>query len=483
VLLVVAAIPAFGLWTLFSWSDAQVEEDAENSVPPPPTTIVAPPPAPDPLLNPFTTYRRMPTIISRDLSVEDFQAALVPFFGLLNERSCAAVSVDGIEVGAVGANRVVIPASNQKLPVAAAALDVLGEDFRYETRAAVAPGSVAEGVLTGDLYLIGGGDPLLSSSWYPTSNLERNPVVSPTNFNRLARLVGEAGITRIDGAVLGDATRYDDEFFAPGWLTGVAGLEAGPYDALMANDSRVLDDPLKANDPAEGAAREFTRMLEERGIEVAGAPARGEAPARAETIAAIQSAPMTEVVGEMLLNSDNNTAELLVKEIGLAANGNGTREAGLRAVRRALGDRGYDLSGVEFGDGSGLSLDNRLTCRLVLDVLQDDDVNGPIGSGLPVLGETGTLSEVVLTDDQLAGELRGKTGTLNNPPFNEDPPAVKALSGYVPIDGGGAIEFVLILNGPTISDQSEYRPIWEAFADVLETYPSGPAPSEIGLLS
>ena len=120
---------------------------------------------------------------------------------------------------------------------------------------------------------------------------------------------------------------------------------------------------------------------------------------------------------------------------------------------------------------------------VVLDVLQDDDVNGPIGSGLPVLGETGTLSEVVLTDDQLAGELRAKTGTLNNPPFNEDPPAVKALSGYVPIDGGGAIEFVLILNGPTISDQSEYRPIWEAFADVLETYPSGPAPSEIGLLS
>ena len=59
---------------------------------------------------------------------------------------------------------------------------------------------------------------------------------------------------------------------------------------------------------------------------------------------------------------------------------------------------------------------------------------------------------------------------------------MKALSGYLPVDGGGAIEYALILNGPTISDQSEYRPVWDEFFDVLATYPSGPTPAEIGLL-
>jgi serine-type D-Ala-D-Ala carboxypeptidase/endopeptidase (penicillin-binding protein 4) len=84
--------------------------------------------------------------------------------------------------------------------------------------------------------------------------------------------------------------------------------------------------------------------------------------------------------------------------------------------------------------------------------------------------------------------LSGKTGTLSNPPFNADPPAVKALAGYVVLDGAGAgagrgagaVEYVLVLNGPTISDQSEYRPVWNAMVDALATYPAGAAPGELG---
>ena len=122
----------------------------------------------------------------------------------------------------------------------------------------------------GDLYLVGGGDPLLSSDWYPTSNMERYPVMSPTRLEALADELVSAGVTSITGDVVGDASRYDDEYFAPTWGAGVAGLEAGPYDALMANDSRVLFEPLKSNDPAHGAAQEFVRMLDERGIAVGG---------------------------------------------------------------------------------------------------------------------------------------------------------------------------------------------------------------------
>ncbi len=77
----------------------------------------------------------------------------------------------------------------------------------------------------------------MSSAWYPTSNLERYPVISPTSLDALADSVVAAGVTEVTGGVVGDGSRYDDEFFAPGWGDGVAGLEAGPYDALLANDA------------------------------------------------------------------------------------------------------------------------------------------------------------------------------------------------------------------------------------------------------
>ena len=112
-------------------------------------------------------------------------------------------------------------------------------------------------------------------------------------------------------------------------------------------------------------------------------------------------------------------------------------------------------------------------------MLQYSTYDSSVGAGMAVAGETGTLGDI-FTDTPVAGRLRAKTGTLNNPPFDQDPPAVKALSGYLPVDGGGAIEFVLILNGPTISDQSEYRPVWSTLADTLATYPSGPTPGELG---
>lgn len=477
VLGIVAVLPAVALLGLFRWADGQVDDN--EAAPPPPTTDVAPPPPAQPLTNEFFTVRRVPTLISRELSVADFQTELLPFLGSLNDRSCVAVSVDGVPVGAQNGELPVIPASNQKILVAAVALEELGEEFRYTTTV-VADAEPVDGVVEGDLHLVGGGDPLLSSAWYPTSNLERYPVTTPTSLDELADAVVAAGVQEVRGDVVGDGSRYDDEWFAPGWGTGVAGLEAGPYDALMANDARVLGEEVRADDPVTGAAREFRRLLAERGVTVAGGSVAGTAPATGVELAAVQSAPMSDVVGEMLANSDNNTAELVVKEIGLSASGQGTRTAGLAAIEEQLVEWGIPTAGLVFGDGSGLSLDNRLTCDALLAVLQRAGVESPVGAGLPVAGETGTLSDVFV-EHPVAGRLRGKTGTLNNPPFNADPPAVKALAGYVDVDGGGAIEYALILNGPTISDQSEYRPVWDQFVDVLATYPAGPTPAEVGL--
>ena len=475
VLVSVAVVPALALFALHSWSSDQ--QEANDAAPVIDQTVEVS--APSPVLSTgVIAFRRAPTIISRELNIGAFTAETSAFLGSLNDRSCGAVSVDGIAVGDRNADLAVIPASNQKLPVAAAALERLGVDHRYTTTV-VAPSLPAAGVVAGDLFLVGGGDPLLSSGWYPTSNLELNPVTSPTSLDALADRVVAAGVTSITGSVVGDGSRYDDEYFAPGWGDGVAGLEGGPYDALMANDSRVLGDPLRGSDPNESAAREFTLMLEARGVDIGEAAAAGTAPPDAVDIASIESAPLSDVIAEMLGNSDNNTAEMVVKELGYTTAAPGTREAGLAVVRQQLIDWGVDVTPIVLVDGSGLSLDNRLTCQALLTVLQRTGFDTPIGQGLPIAGQTGTLASIFV-DHPIAGRLRGKTGTLNNPPFNVDPPAVKSLAGYLPIEGGSVIEYALVLNGPTVSDQSEYRPTWDALADSLDTYPAGASPAELG---
>jgi D-alanyl-D-alanine carboxypeptidase/D-alanyl-D-alanine-endopeptidase (penicillin-binding protein 4) len=471
----VMILPALGLYALHWWSSSQAESGEVETVIEPSATEPTPTAA---LTTPVLGIRRMPTLLSRAVNVEAFTAEVDRFLATLNDRSCAIVAVDGIEVGARNETVAVVPASVQKLLVAAVALERLGEDFTYTTSAAAAAEPVS-GVVDGDLYLVGGGDPLLSSDWYPESNLDLFPVTSPTSLDALADGVVAAGVTSISGDVVGDGSRYDDEFYAPGWGVGVAGLEGGPYDALIANDSRVLGEELRANDPNVGAAREFIRLLEERGVAVAGQASSGTAPADSVEVASVESAPLDAVIGEMLGNSDNNTAELLVKELGVTETTPGTREAGLAVMRQQLVDWGVDVESVVLADGSGLSLDNRLTCEALAAVVERYDSDSAVGRGLPVAGQTGTLSDVFV-DHPVQGRLLGKTGTLNNPPFNVDPPAVKSLAGYLPVEGGGEVEFVLILNGPTISDQSEYRPIWLDLADTLNTYPSGPTPAELG---
>ncbi len=488
VLALAAVVPAVLLVGVSVWADREANEatairqaneallaNTQESRPESPQPAEA-------LASGVVSFRRVPSVMARQINAAALTGDIGPVVGQLNDRSCLAVSVDGASIALHNAEVPVIPASNQKLPVAAAALERLGADFRYTTTV-IAAGSPVDGVIAGDLVLVGGGDPLLSSNWYVNSDLQRHPVTSPTSLDLLADEVVDAGVTSVTGSVVGDGSRYDDEFFAPGWGPGVAGIESGPYDALMANDSLVLGDAQRSADPNEGAAREFARLLEARGVTVGGPPGVGAAPASSVEIASIDSAPMSDVIAEMLGASDNNTAEMIVKELALAgANDDtapGTREAGLAVVLDQLVEWDVDVSSIVLTDGSGLSLDNRLTCDALITVLQRTGFTSAIGQGLPVAGQTGTLTGI-FDDHPVAGRLRGKTGTLNNPPFNVDPPAVKALAGYLPVEGGSAVEYALVLNGPTIADQSEYRPVWYSLADALDTYPRLMTPTELG---
>jgi D-alanyl-D-alanine carboxypeptidase/D-alanyl-D-alanine-endopeptidase (penicillin-binding protein 4) len=472
VLIALALLPGVVLFALWRWATSATA----GQTPPPTSSTVAPTPSPV-LRTPLLSFRRTPGVLSRDVNLAPFEAKVAEFAATLDAPSCVDVSVDGVSAGSVRADVPLIPASNQKLLVGAVALEVLGPGYRFTTEVRAGAGAAA-GVVAGDLYLVGGGDPLLTSSTYPVRN-DPNPVTTPTSLDALADALAGAGITQIQGGVVGDASRYDDEFFAPSWVNDVRGIEAGPYDALMVNDSRVTGDPQRATNPALAAATELSQLLAARHVAVAAAPSAGTAPVGATVLGSVQSAPMTDVVAEMLSTSDNNTAELLLKELGLVKGGAGTRDAGIGVVTETLAGWGLPMTGVVMADGSGLSNDDRVTCQLFAGLLARHAPTDPLGAALPVAGQSGTLAGI-FSDSPLAGRMRAKTGTLGNAPYNADPPAVKSLSGYVPLDGGGAIEFSLILNAPgTLTDQSVYRPIWDRLAAVLATYPSGATPAQL----
>ena len=145
-----------------------------------------------------------------------------------------------------------IPASNQKLLVGAVALEVLGADSPVHDRGRAAAAPVG-GVVAGDLYLVGGGDPLLTSSTYPVGERPQPGAQRRRRSTRSPTRSSPPGVTQIQGDVVGDGSRYDDEYFAPSWVNDVRGIEAGPYDALLVNDARVTGDPTAGERP--GARR------------------------------------------------------------------------------------------------------------------------------------------------------------------------------------------------------------------------------------
>lgn len=449
---VAAAAIAFLLFAVWRWT-----ADWASAATPPPNAAAG---AVSPPAVPVLSVRRVPALAERDLSVATFRSDLQPFVDEVASIGCVAVAVDGLTVGGANTDRPYIPASNQKLLTVAVALDVLGADHIFTTEVR---GTVAEGVVNGDVYLIGGGDPVLQTAAY--AGPAGYPTISPTNFDGLAGQLVAAGLTSITGNVVAVDDRYDDERYPPGWSDGIRVEEAGPLGALVVNDGIVGGG--KVADPALAAADELVRQLRAAGVTVGGssggAPPTGELP----VLASVQSAPLSAIAADTLTNSDDNAAEMLLKELGTTVALPGTRANGATVVQSTLGGWGIDTTGTVVNDGSGLDRTDLARCDEMLAVLNREAANPVYTDALATLGQTGTLRGV-LADHPLAGVLRGKTGSLTG---------VKSLSGYVPLAGGGRISYALLLNADGIGNN--YLPVWDRLADALATYPSGPTAAEI----
>jgi len=267
-LIFLAIVPSIILGGL--WQFANSHDHSE----PPAADVVATLPANTPQ-TPVLSARRTPGVLARETSSVAFEQALRPLGGSVLPGSCAAVSVDGVLMLSDGIDTPVTPASALKFLVAATALDSLGADFTYSTEVKA---EINAGVV-GSIYLVGGGDPLLAASWYPNDlTLSKYPQQPATSLEALADSVVAAGVTQITGNVVGDASRYDAELYPPSWPIGFRAIQGGPISGLLVNDGAVFGASTKATNPAMGAAQEFYRLLQERGVTIIGAPASGVTP-------------------------------------------------------------------------------------------------------------------------------------------------------------------------------------------------------------
>jgi D-alanyl-D-alanine carboxypeptidase/D-alanyl-D-alanine-endopeptidase (penicillin-binding protein 4) len=311
----------------------------------------------------------------------------------------------------------VAPASTQKLLVATAALDVLGPEYRFTTTV-VTDRPLVHGVAD-QVWLVGGGDPVLSSPGYTTflgAQPEFSggaPVTTPVSW--LADQLRAAGVTAIFGGVRGDDSRYDRTRFLPAWKPSYATeADVAPLGALEVDDGldRWRPTPTLTADPAGHAAGVLAALLRGEGVAAVQGP-DGTAPASPIVLAHVVSPPLADIVVSMLRASDNTTAELLVRELDHATGGAGTTAGGLAVVAREAAKLGLPTAGLHLDDGSGLAPTDRDTCATLLAAM-DLGLQPRFAalSMLSVSGRYGTLVDRFL-GTPAQGQLMGKTGSID----------------------------------------------------------------------
>ncbi len=325
------------------------------------------------------------------------------------------------------------PASNMKLVTSAAALRYWGASHRFSTGLYAPDLAVDAGVLDGDLYLRGLGDPSLSTRSYQKDVFD----LTTTSFETFAKTVKREGIKKVTGRVLGDASWFDKLRTVPYWKSGLQ-LECGPLSALSGDQG--LDNGNRVAAPATWAAKLMTTALRNAGVKVKGKPGAGKVPSTDRLVKDQYSAALPGILRHMNQESDNFFAEMLLKGLGKDFYGDGSTSAGTRASIATLHAMGIpnDASVVE--DGSGLSYSDRLTPATVVRVLgamrQRDDFDTYYDS-LAVAGEDGTLEDR-MRGTAADGNAHAKTGTLN---------VSVCLSGYVESANDHLVAFSILMNG------------------------------------
>lgn len=312
------------------------------------------------------------------------------------------------------------PASAEKLALSYALLVRLGPTYRIATEV-LGRGTLDGTTWTGDVILRGYGDPTLSRA----------------DLDRLARLVRGEGIRRVEGGVVGDESFFDTKRTVAGWKPSYYIDESPPLSALTVDRARYRG--RTSRNPALAAAALFEQALERAGVAVRRPAKVGAATGADVVLAETVSEPLLHLLRAVNRQSDNFTAEVLLKHLGALELGHGTSAAGATAVLAVLREAAIPVAGVRIVDGSGLSLLDRLTAESLAGILvaawQDPLLRGSFLSSLAVSGKSGTLKKRLA---KVRGRVFAKTGTTRR---------ASALAGYV----DGRYAFAVLQNGWPVS--------------------------------
>jgi D-alanyl-D-alanine carboxypeptidase/D-alanyl-D-alanine-endopeptidase (penicillin-binding protein 4) len=394
---------------------------------------------------------------------------------------------------AQNADAMMQPASTMKMYTSAVALDRFGPDYTFRTPV-LRDGEIGpDGTLAGNLYLRGVGDPSLSPRFWH----EEAPM------DVLAKQIVAAGIKRVRGDIIGDATAFDDKLIPDGWKTSYLGASyAARVSALSLNENLVwvvvkpeggkasvsLEPPstaipvdasvrvvggsggrisaarrpdgslsvrgsigarsgplrysLVVDNPPIFVTGALRAALQKAGVAIDGQTRLGPTPATAATVAALSSPPLGQIIGEMDRESINVVAELLFRASAKAAGAPvGSAETGLGNLRDFLSKKvGTQPGVVDVSDGSGLSLLDHVTPRSMVQLL-----------GYVHQAPWGPVFHAALPVDGESGTLKRRAkgtparGNLHAKTGTTN--TVAALGGYVTAKNGEVLAFSLIYNG------------------------------------
>ncbi|MBN2281802.1 MAG: D-alanyl-D-alanine carboxypeptidase/D-alanyl-D-alanine-endopeptidase [Candidatus Marinimicrobia bacterium] len=392
-------------------------------------------------------------------------------------------------------HKLLMPASNMKIFTTASAISLLGPDFTYKTRF-FTDGDIIDGVLHGNLYLQGSGDPSMTARYYGDK--------TDSCLVLWAKKLEDLGIKKIDGNIVGDHSVFADHGIGYGWekddlpyyysartyglsfndncvdMEFLPGAKIGdpvtirqipvenylkldnqmitaPADSLSEYDfyADYLSDKLVVTgqlpidkkllkwsavpDPADFLLTSFRQVLKARKIEVRDIQSSGIALDYSNMVLLFthESVPLREIIENILKISNNYYAETLLKT--LDRTGVATTESAIQLEKEFLSSIGIDTDRISIADGSGLSRHNMVTTHQIVTLLKyiHNSQNREIyKDALPIGGVDGTL-ESRFRGSNAAGHVFAKTGYVG---------FVRALSGFVEAQNGKSYVFSIIAN-------------------------------------
>src|SRR5262245_27385583 len=451
VLVLAIAAGATAAWRTGRLADWLGEEPSTPLTAPVPG--FTPPPAPDPrpVARPAPAGRPDPARVRR---------ALAPALADPHPADLRAVvaPVQGRPVLDIGRGTST-PASTLKLLTATAALEVLGPDQTFATRV------VADG--RGRIVLVGGGDPFLAGK-QPTDGPARGDASLQTLARQTAATLKKRGVHQV---TLGyDASLFTGPAVNPHWPKHyIPDDVVTPITALWADEGLDPDGFGRVADPPATAAETFAGFLRRNGITVSPTVAEHTARPHAREIARVTSLPVADIVERVLQFSDNEGAEVLGHQVGLAVTGEASFDSGVVGVERTLEDLGIDLSRATIQDGSGLSRHDRLDAETIVQVLQVASSHAhpelrSVVTGLPVAAYDGSLSFRFTDGPGTPGRglVRAKTGTLTG---------TSALAGITTDARGRALVFAFVSNHVKVPETLDTRAALERLSAAVATCP------------